>query len=185
MRTSELYGDLYLGRLDDASPCPGWNVAHVINHLVGTISLFTSVNHDDGYAEEMAEFASDRPYIGDDPREMFREVAEENLKSWRVPDALDAICRYPRGGFPDIEVPGQSAALINLEEVVVHAWDVATATGSYPDFDPELVSAVYEFCTSTLTLDRYRSKRFFGRKVAVPESAPLLDRLVGHLGRHP
>ena len=42
-------------------------------------------------------------------------------------------------------MPGDEAALVALDEVTVHAWDLAVATGQHYDADPAAVEACAEF----------------------------------------
>jgi uncharacterized protein (TIGR03086 family) len=74
--------------------------------------------------------------------------------------------------------------LVNLEEVVVHNWDVAKATGQALTLDEEVTTIVYDFCRS-IPLDTFRAHGAFGPEVPAAASAPSLDRLVALLGRHP
>jgi uncharacterized protein (TIGR03086 family) len=74
--------------------------------------------------------------------------------------------------------------LVDLEEVVVHSWDVAKATGHDPTIDPAVIQMVYGFCRS-IPLDAFRATSAFGAEVTVPESASANDRVVALLARRP
>jgi uncharacterized protein (TIGR03086 family) len=76
------------------------------------------------------------------------------------------------------------AALINLEEVVVHNWDLAKATGQDLAIDPDIAQTIYDWGL-TIGLDGFRAHGAFGPEVVVPASAPISDRLMGLLGRQP
>jgi uncharacterized protein (TIGR03086 family) len=74
--------------------------------------------------------------------------------------------------------------MLNLGEVVVHNWDVAKATGQELVIDPAVGKMIYDWGVS-IPLDDFRDHGAFGPEVAVPASAPIVDRLVGLLGRQP
>jgi uncharacterized protein (TIGR03086 family) len=74
--------------------------------------------------------------------------------------------------------------MFNLGEVVVHNWDVAKATGQELAIDTEVGQMIYDWCV-TIPLDDFRDHGAFGPEVAVRASAPIVDRLVGLLGRQP
>lgn len=81
-----------------------------------------------------------------------------------------------------IEMPGEIAGLVALNEVVVHGWDVASAVGA--DYDPgeaELEAAL-AFIGSFPDDDRGEA---FGPPIDVPADADLLDRVVAASGRDP
>src|SRR6202035_428307 len=106
-------------------------------------------------------------------------AAKESLAIWSGLVPLDGDRYSPCGTFP-----AGAAALLNLEEVVVHNWDVAKATGQALTIDPNVADMVYEFCLS-IPLDPYRAHGAFGPEIAVPESASVTDRILGLLGRQP
>jgi uncharacterized protein (TIGR03086 family) len=161
------------GALDRPTPCEKWDVRAVANHLVGIIWMFTLVNQGQPVGE------GDGDLLGADPAAALAAAGEANLASWRAPGAFDGDRTYPFGAFP-----APAAALVNLEEVVVHTWDLSKATGQDPAIDPAVAELVYGFCRS-IPLDDYRAHGAFGPAVPVPAAAPVTDRLVALLGRQP
>jgi hypothetical protein len=67
---------------------------------------------------------------------------------------------------------------------VVHNWDVAKATGQELVIDPGMGQMIYDWAVS-IPLDDFRDHGDFGPEVAMPATAPIVDRLVGLLGRQP
>ena len=65
------------------------------------------------------------------------EVGRDNVASWRA-SGLDGDRTYFYGTFP-----ASASAIINLGEVVVHGWDLATAMAQPFAGDPELATLVY------------------------------------------
>ena len=172
-QTAKLVTDLDAAHLDVPSPCAGWDVRATLNHLLGATWMFTLVNQGSPAGEDAGDV------IGDDPSLAVAAAVKGNLASWRQPEAFEGERAYPFGTFP-----APFAALINLEEVVVHNWDIATATGTGLEVDDDVAQLVYEWATS-IPLDEFRAHGAFGPEVAVPASAPTVDRLIGLLGRQP
>lgn len=100
--------------------------------------------------------------------------------AWRDESAWNGITRA--GG---IDMPGEVAGQVAVNEVVVHGWDVAAATGHDYSCEPELIQAAYDFVQSAVAQNPGGSPGLFGPPVAVPDTAPMLDRLIGLTGRDP
>ena len=83
-------------------------------------------------------------------------------------------------------MPGDVAGTVALGEVVLHGWDVASATGSAFAVDPALLVAVHEHFAqfSGPGSDEMRAGGF-GPVVEVHAGSPLLDKVVAMAGRDP
>jgi uncharacterized protein (TIGR03086 family) len=81
-----------------------------------------------------------------------------------------------------LELPGEVVGLVALDELIVHAWDVAVATGQSFDAPDHEVEAAIAFVRG---FEAPRDGRLFGPIVAVTDEARLLDRLLGLTGRDP
>jgi len=80
--------------------------------------------------------------IGDDASLAVTAAAKENLASWRQPGAFEGDRSYSFGIFP-----ATGAAMLNLEEVVVHNWDVAKGTGQELVIDPAVGQMIYDWAS--------------------------------------
>ena len=172
-QTAKLVVRLTPAELDAPSPCAGWDVRATLNHLLGATWMFTLVNQGQSADEDAGDV------IGDDAGLAVTAAAKENLASWRQPGAFEGDRSYLFGTFP-----APAAAMLNLEEVVVHNWDVAKGTGQELVIDPAVGQMIYDWGVS-VPLDDLRAHGAFGPEVAVSASAPIVDRLVGLLGRQP
>ena len=172
-QTAKLVAGLTSAELDAPSPCAGWDVRATLNHLLGATWMFTLVNQGQTADEDAGDV------IGDDASLAVTAAAKENLVSWRQPGAFEGDRSYVFGTFP-----ASGAAMLNLAEVVVHNWDVAKATGRELVIDPAVGQMIYDWGVS-IPLDAFRDHGAFGPEVTVPASAPVVDRLVGLLGRQP
>lgn len=83
------------------------------------------------------------------------------------------------------DLPAEIAGVIALDEVIVHGWDLAVATGQPYICDSDLIQAAYGFVESTVAQNPNGSPGLFGPPVSVAKGAPLLDRLIGLTGRDP
>jgi uncharacterized protein (TIGR03086 family) len=166
--------------LSAPSPCAGWTVEQVGNHLVGGLSLLTRIAEGEILPEHEfnAQATADTDHLGDDPAAALRTVADRSLAALRVPGALQR--RFPFTGGSDL--PGVALANICLLESVVHGWDIARGAGLDHEVDDDLVMAVRRFAQATVN-DESRQAGRFGPAVATPPEAPEFVSLLGHLGR--
>lgn len=155
------------------TPCSQWDIRATIDHLIGETWMFTLVNQGQAVGEDAGGIA------GRDPVVALTDAAAANAASWRTPGAFDGERTYPFGTFP-----ADAAAMMNLSEVVVHTWDVATALGADTTIDPA-VAAMLENFYRPISLDPYRAHGAFGAEVPIDPSAPPADRLLAKLGRQP
>ena len=79
-------------------------------------------------------------------------------------------------------MPAEVVGLVALDELVVHGWDLAAATGTpYEPAEPEIAAAA-GFVTSFAAP---RDGRLFGPVVPIPDRGTPLDHLLGLTGRDP
>jgi uncharacterized protein (TIGR03086 family) len=172
-QTAKLVAGLTPAEFGAPSPCAGWDVRATLNHLLGATWMFTLVNQGQAADEDAGDV------VGDDARLAVIAAAKENLVSWRQPGALDGERSYPFG-----RLLATGAAMVNLQEVFVHNWDVAKASSLELVIDPAVGQMIYDWAIS-MPLEGFRNCGAFGPEVAVPASASIVDRLVGLLGRQP
>jgi uncharacterized protein (TIGR03086 family) len=159
------------------TPCASWDVRTLVNHLVHDVRQFTKMAQGGRYEPDDADV------IGDDWAGAYHEAASSLLAAWRRPGALDRTVRLPFGEVPASWSVGQQVA-----DLAVHGWDVAKATGQPTDLDPEVGQFSLDWGRENLK-PQFRgdeaSGKSFGPEVAVPEDAPLYDRLAACFGRDP
>lgn len=81
-------------------------------------------------------------------------------------------------------MPAPVMAVVALDELVVHGWDLAVATGQEYRSDDDSVRRCLAFAESVGDDPEARAG-LYGPVVPVPADAPLLDRLLGATGRDP
>lgn len=151
--------------------CPEWDVRGLLNHTLGAAVMFTSANAGQAVGEDAGDL------VGADPARALAETSAANLASWRVPGAREGHRTYPWGTFP-----AGVGLVINVSEVALHSWDLATATGQDARIDRDVAQAVFDLYLQ-IPMDDLREKGVFGAEVDVPASAPVQQRLLGLLGR--
>ena len=76
--------------------------------------------------------------------------------------------------------------MVALDELVLHGWDLARATGQTYTGDKPSLEAVLAFTAAMSEPENLDSREgLFGPVVEVPEDAPTLDRALGFAGRDP
>ncbi len=79
--------------------------------------------------------------------------------------------------------PARVVGEMIVGEWVVHAWDLARATGQPLDLPEDLLAHVYDGVAAGA--DQGREMGIYGPAVPVPPDAPLFDRILGLTGRDP
>ena len=170
---------------DDAlagpTPCPAYSVGDLIDHVHGFCLAFTAAAIKDPLppAAANAGAAGDAGRLGDDWRERVPQRLDELAAAWSDPAAWEGMT-----GAGGLDLPGEVAGMISLDELVIHSWDLAVATGQDYSPDPAVIEALHPFVAQFVG-DGPPREGLFGPQVAVPEDAPLLDRVLGLTGRDP
>lgn len=168
-------------RLDAPTPCPAYTLGDLVDH-VGGLSLAFTAAATKTFGDASAQGPSgDASRLGDDWRTRIPRDLAALAAAWRDPGAWSGMTQA--GG---LELPGEVAGLVVLDELVVHGWDVARASGQAYDPDPQSLEAVHGFVAQFSVPGQEAARQgLFGPVVAVPEAAPLLDRVIGLTGRDP
>ena len=176
---SELVTHIDEEQLGAPTPCRDTTVADLLDHLDGLCLAFTAAAAKDLAAGRQAPSA-DGSRLGPDWRIRLSDRLAHLASAWQDETAWAGLTRA--GG---VDLPGEVAGHVAINEVVVHGWDMATATRHDYACETELVQAAYAFVQSAVAQNPGGSPGLFGRPIAVPDSAPLLDRLIGLTGRDP
>lgn len=165
-------------RLDGPTPCPDYAVRHLLGHLTGLATAFRDAARKDLGASTALPPDSALPVLEEDWREVLPRRLAEVAAAWRSADAWTGMTRA--GG---VELPGEVAGAVALDELVIHGWDLARSTGQpYEAGEAELRTCAALLAPADDDPDR---GGIFGPPVPVPDDAPLLDRVIGLSGRRP
>ena len=168
-------------QLTGRTPCPDYSVADLLDHIGGLAVAFTAAARKDERLGGGAPSA-DGSRLEDGWRDRIAAQLDDLGEAWQDPSAYDGVTMAG-----PIEMPADQAALVALDEVTVHAWDLARATGQHYPADPAAVAACRAFVESFAPPPGGAADDggLFGPPVAVPDDAPALDRLIGATGRDP
>ncbi len=162
------------------TPCPDYTVADLLDHIGGLSVAFTCAATKQDLAGQAPSADGARLEVG--WRDRIARSLDDLGEAWQDPGAYDGLTMAG-----PVEMPGDQAALVALDEVTVHAWDLAVATGQPYPADPAAVAACQAFVASFEPPPGGAADDggLFGPPVAVPSDAPALDRLIGATGRDP
>jgi uncharacterized protein (TIGR03086 family) len=168
------------GDLTRPTPCEDTPVAGLLDHLMGLCLAFTwAARKDPAQAGSAARSAAEQL----DPgwRVVLPERLDELVEAWRDPAAWDGMAQA--GG---VTMPAQVLGAVALDEVVMHGWDLARATGQPYHCDEATTAAILAFTTASARPENAGGRQgVFGPVVAVPDDAPPFDRALGFAGRDP
>jgi len=156
------------------TPCPELDVQKLTAHLIGGLSSFADVAEG-----KPLNFDADPDLSTCDATTTFRIAADRVLVLFGAPGMIERTFAMPWG-------PTTGAQLLGFEliELLVHGWDIARSLDARAAFDDDLVEAALAGARLWVD-DSTRVPQLFGPEVAVDAGAPVLDRLVGFLGRDP
>ncbi|GGS72836.1 TIGR03086 family metal-binding protein [Streptomyces violaceus] len=160
------------------TPCPQYAVRNVLGHLAGLAVAFRDAGRKDLGVTTDTDPGSALPEIGQGWREELPKVLGELAEAWRDPAAWTGMTRA--GG---VDLPGEIAGLVATDELVIHGWDLARATGQSYAPDPVALQVCHDFLVAAA--DDADRGDIFGPVVRVEADAALLDRAVGLSGREP
>jgi uncharacterized protein (TIGR03086 family) len=163
-------------QLDAPTPCPDWDVRTLVNHLV----LWSAFRSEAAARKQPTDetYTEDTDFTQGDWAETFAAQLDRATAAWAEPGATDGETGLAGGSMPATVI-----AAMMLGELVVHGWDLATATGQELAVDPEVLAAVREFGDTMGPMARQMGA--FGAEVSVPDTAPPLDQVLGLVGRDP
>jgi uncharacterized protein (TIGR03086 family) len=158
------------------TPCPDYDVRALADHLFHVVVEFQKLA-----ARQEADFTVTprRVGAGGDWRERFADETDKLVAAWSAPGVEDGTT----GAW---QMPARLVGSMALLDLVVHAWDLAQATGRAYPVDEELAPVVAELRGAVAELaPTGRKMGAFGEPVPVPEGAPEFERLLGETGRDP
>ncbi|WP_182904507.1 TIGR03086 family metal-binding protein [Microbispora sp. H13382] len=183
-RLAAIIRDVSDDRLTGPTPCEGITVGELLDHIDGLSVAFAAAARKIPLEGGGRPPVPDASRLGEDWRDRIPARLAELAEAWRDPSAWTGTAEIGGGVLP-AEVAGTSA----LDEIIVHGWDLAVATGAaYPADDPaldEAVHRVHQWVGAVVAEHPQGSPGLFGPPVPVPADASPLERLLGLTGRDP
>jgi len=156
------------------TPCPEWDVRGLVSHLVS--GNLWAAELGTGRTIEQVGDRLDGDVLGADPAAAYAASARAASDVFHRPGALDAPCAVSYG-----PVPGSVYAGHRLIDVLIHGWDLATATGQDAAIDDDLVEACRQVAEPQI--DMLRASGAFAEGRPAPPGASAQARLLAMLGR--
>jgi uncharacterized protein (TIGR03086 family) len=172
--TEEIVDNVPASHWKAPSPCSGWHVRDVINHIIGENLWAVELFQGRTIAEIGDRFAGDLT-LGDPPVAYARSV--EGVK--QVLGDARAMERTMHLSFGDR--PGSFYATQLALDMLVHGWDIARGSGQEGRLDPVLVNECLPLAEQITT--EFRQGGWYGQKLTIPNDADPQTRLLALFGR--
>ncbi len=164
--------------LGAATPCDGYDVAQLRQHVLGWLQFFavalTNPNSPDRPDPAVFE-------LGDtSPVDVVR-VAKADIGR-----AIDGGVAGQLVTMSQARMAGDGVLGMALGEYIIHAWDLASATGQSYEPPVDAIGPAHEFLQA-MVAPQFRGPEsgFFDAEIVVgPDAAPI-ERLLGFAGRDP
>ncbi len=180
-RLADLVARVSDDELGKPTPCPAYTLGDLIDHVGGMALAFTSAARKERSALTEQTPSGDASRLGDDWRTRIPGDLLELARAWREPGAWTGMTRIAR-----MDAPAEMVGITVADELAVHGWDVARATGQPYDCEPDLLEAARSFLVQFASPDAPAGPDVpFGPSRELPPSAPLLSRVVALAGRDP
>ena len=158
---------------EQPTPCQGWSVRELLNHVVA--GNWWAVELAGGRTIDDVGSALDGDVLGSDPLDAYDRSADA-AAVFEAPGALERPCAVSYGPVPGFVYAGH-----RFIDVLIHGWDLASATGQSTDLDPQLVDACWAVITPQLEL--LQASGAFGRDLRDHGAATPQASLLAALGR--
>jgi uncharacterized protein (TIGR03086 family) len=160
------------------TPCEKWTVKDLADHIVGG-NRFSPPLLAGGSAAEAVGIARSGDFSGD-PVEIYRQSAVAQRAAFAAPDALAVRVHHPLG-----QVSGKRFAGMRTFDLLVHAWDLARATGGDEQLPADLVAGVLALMQPVAAGLAGSGAFGQGASGTLPDDAPAQHRLLDLAGRRP
>lgn len=174
-RTAEGIGDDQLGL---PTPCDV-SVDKLLAHVLGLTVAFREAGR-----KIRSPYTETAPSLSDgvlppDWRSQLPVLLDDLVRAWREPGAWDGTTHVAGS-----DLPGQVCGIVVNNELVLHAWDLAVATGQTYEPERANLEASWQMVSGT-PADPEARRGLFGPPREVRDDAPLLDQVLSGAGRDP
>lgn len=165
-----------VSHFDLPTPCAGWNVRDLLNHVLGGEKRYLMLLNGASTAEVEATRQDD--HLRGDAVASFGTAHAELTRAFTARGALDRIVHHRSG-----DRTGRELVLMRTVEYAVHGWDLSRAIG----FDDTIDGSLASFVASAVEASRHlfdSSRGAFAEAVPATDSAaPPQLRLLALTGR--
>jgi uncharacterized protein (TIGR03086 family) len=162
------------------TPCPAYTLGDLIEHIGGLALAFrAAAQKDTGSPYVNHTPAGDAALLEEGWRDRIPADLAALARAWAEPEAWTGMTR-----IASQDAPAEMVGITLADELVVHGWDVARATGQPYAPEPELVGAARTFLGMFASPDAPAGPEVaFGPSREVPGDAPPLDQVLALAGR--
>lgn len=174
--TSRVVGNVSDPQMANASPCEGWSVRDVVNHITGGATMFAWSAEHGSVPDDVLGRLMGGDNLGDDAQGAWAAASAKALAVFGEPGVLEKIVTLPFG-----EMPAGVALNIAVFDVLTHAVDIASATGQSID-DEDLVETALVM-GHQMVGPELRQPGVFDPEQPAAADAPATTRLLAFAGR--
>jgi len=181
-RLADLVSRVRDDELSGPTPCPAYTLGDLIEHVGGLALAFRAAAEKD-IASPYVNGTSpgDAARLQGDWRERISADLATLAEAWAKPEAWTGMTR-----IAEQDQPAEIVGVVVADELVVHGWDVARATGQPYSAEPELLDAAQTFLGFFASPDAPAGPEVaFGPSRPVDDDSAPLDRVVALAGRDP
>ncbi|MBF6546010.1 TIGR03086 family metal-binding protein [Nocardia brasiliensis] len=162
-------------QLAAATPCTDTTVRDLLAHVVDLTEAFRQAATKEAVGGSVAPVIAPENALPADWRALISAQLKALVGAWREPGAWDGITEA--GGVSEA---APVMAMIALDELVVHGWDLAKATGQPFDATATDLATLLDLLSET---PAEGTPGLFGPVLPVPTEASALDRVLALTGR--
>lgn len=161
-----------------ATPCTEWTVRDLANHLVAGNEMTAQLLAGADAAAAMEGLHGD--HLGADPVAAWERSSVGEMAAFAEPGALDRTVHHPVG-----DISGETLLGYRTIDNLLHAWDLARATGGDETLDPDAVAVAWVDLEPMAPIIASVGIFGTGPSGTVDADAPLHTRLLDLSGRRP
>jgi uncharacterized protein (TIGR03086 family) len=165
-------------QLANQTPCAEYDVRALVNHLLFWGPSLAAAGRKE-IVPPPASTESEVDLTTGDWRSALLTTLDDMVTAWTPEEAWEGATRI----IGPTETPARVIGSMIVGELVVHGWDLASATQQELALDGDLLA--YLFDEVSVGAEQGRQMGVYGPEVPVPSDAPTLDRILGLTGRGP
>jgi uncharacterized protein (TIGR03086 family) len=191
--SAQVLAGLTADQMTQPTPCDEFDVRTLAGHLLAVAQRVRNVGRGESpfSVPEVVEGVADGRLV-----EAWDTVGREIAEAWADDATLERVVELPWA-----TLPGGATLIMWTNELSVHTWDLATATGQQPEWDESVLAPAFAAIQAGLPaegrIEAFEAVRAnmpegqedftypFKAAVPVADDAPLIDRLVAWNGRDP
>lgn len=155
---------------ESPTPCSDWNVRQLVNHMGFTNRILGGAA-----LGQTPTFGPDDDHIGTDAVAGFVERSKANEAAWHSDGALDGSVQVP------FEMPKATALSVNVLDIGIHCWDLATATAQDHGLTAEQIALIDRSDRAVIN-EPIRASGGFGDEL-MPRGDDALTSMLAFVGR--